>query len=150
MRCWNQTQRGCCHIDNQTWAPGGLDPKCIVVVDPIIQKPSFLELQKPAQNFYFGVRNNMHHSMSELRFQMVEYAIIGNSCAGWLRMGGRRYERDLATFGINAVCFLFVQPLALFTLYPSHSVWKEWGTTACSCNTSSGLELHFSFQPGQR
>jgi len=79
-------------------------------------------------------------------------------------MTGRRFSRDLATFGINVVYFLFFPSLTLFTPYPSHSVacmklwngeqwavrWKEWGNIACSCNTSSGLELHFNFQPGQR
>jgi len=92
----------------------------------------------------------MHHSMSKLRLGPLQYAEIDNICAGWYYVCRQQNGRDLATFGINAVCFLFSEALTLFTIYPSHSVGKEWGTIACSCNTSSGLELHFSFQPGQR
>jgi hypothetical protein len=35
--------------------------------------------------------------------------------------------RDLATFGINAVCFLFFDSLTLFTIYPSLSVGVSEG-----------------------
>lgn len=92
----------------------------------------------------------MHHSMSELRLEPLEYAEIGNICAEWCYKRRQENGRDLATFGINAVCFLFTDALTRFTTYPSHSLRREWGNIACSCNTSSGLELHFSFQPGQR
>jgi hypothetical protein len=88
--------------------------------------------------------------MPELRLGPLQYAEIGNICAVWYYERRQQDGRDWATFGINAVCFLFFDALTLFTIYPSHSAGKEWGTIACSGNTSSGLELHFSFQPGQR
>lgn len=56
-------------------------------------------------------------------------------------------DRDLATFGINAVCFLFFESLTLFTIYPSHSVGKEWGTIACHATRHQALNSISVFNP---
>jgi hypothetical protein len=118
-----------------------------VVLDPNIQKQSSLVLQEPTQYFRFGVRNDMHHSMLELRFEPLQYADMGNICARWYYVCMQQDGRDLATFGINAVCFLFFDSLTLFNIYPSHSVGKEWGTIACSCIRHQALNSISVFNP---
>jgi len=141
----------CCHIDHQTWGP-------LVVwnreanwgTESNYPKTKIPESTRTYSQLLLRRKNNMHHSMSELRLEPLQYAEIGNICAEWYYVCRQKNGRDLATFGINAVCILFSEALTLFTIYLSHSVGEEWGTIACSCNTSSGLELHFSFQPGQR
>lgn len=65
----------------------------------------------------------MHHSMSELRLDPLQYAKIGNICAACYHVRRQEDDRDLATFGINAVCFLFFQALTL-----SHYIHlTQWG-----------------------
>jgi hypothetical protein len=129
MGCWNQTTQD---VATSTIQHGG-DPwqsrseRQIEVLGPIIQKQSSLKLHELTHKFCLGVINDMRHSMSELRFEPLQYADIGNICVGWYYACRQEDGRDLATFGINAVCFLFFAALTPFTIYPSHSVGMEWG-----------------------